>query len=865
MPESINSKLKEQYDHDDSGGSLDTNLGDFLDSEGASGTSNNSKWRDWASGTGTSLNTRLFHKHGGSGSFMTRWKNWIAFSSTHSFNFDGSNDYLELPITSALNITGAMTVSGWFKVSSQSTAQFIICKDDTSNRVFNVAVLESSSGNANKLIFNIYNGGSATSVLTAGTVTDNNWHHFAGVFVPSTSLTLYIDGTASTNTTSIPSSIDMSTDEGNTPIRIGNHEGNALYTNGLIDEVAIWDTALSASDVTSIYNNGKVIDLSKSASYGTDRTGNLKLWLRCGDKAEPESTTAIARQDFYTDFDGTDDYVDCGSDSSVDDIWTGGGTITGWINSHSIGENTGFYVVKRGSDSGWHISNKDESGDTCKLRFAVRWDNFGQWTTTSRDITYNEWIHIAVSYDNGSTSNNPTIYINGVSVAVTTVTAPSGTYESDASDTLYIGGEAGDFTTDGAISNIALHQTILDAQTISQMAKSRFTPMRDNRFSVVDFDGSNDLIDLPATYGSDNISISTWVNYVDDGATGNIFDTRDAVSDGYVLQVNSSNQVAFKVNGTTNTYTGATFANQWVHIVGTYNGTQIKIYINGELVNTSNLTSTVSTTTNAKIGRRNYNTAEPFQGSISSVAVYNVTKSAEEIYAIYQQGITYDESSLSGLQGYWRMGDDTSKAYPIIADSSSNSNDGTITNGASDDIVQQMSAGYDLGAFESSSEELGGEISPSLETANWTLSSSGDIHRISNGYWEYDDGNNRNITTSSEYIQKAGIYKLAFDLSEHLGATVSAKLRLRIGASDVGNPSGALPSDIWGTGDKTSDNLNSGSHTFYFEIPSDLSSTSTIRLDARNIGSAFKLNNLSLKACPTIRSIRHFSCHHRCK
>ena len=96
MPESINSKLKEQYDHDDSGGSLDTNLGDFLDSEGASGTSNNSKWRDWASGTGTSLNTRLFHKHGGSGSFMTRWKNWIAFSSTHSFNFDGSNDYLEI-------------------------------------------------------------------------------------------------------------------------------------------------------------------------------------------------------------------------------------------------------------------------------------------------------------------------------------------------------------------------------------------------------------------------------------------------------------------------------------------------------------------------------------------------------------------------------------------------------------------------------------------------------------------------------------------------------------------------------------------------------------------------------------------------
>ena len=56
------------------------------------------------------------------------------------------------------------------------------------------------------------------------------------------------------------------------------------------------------------------------------------------------------------------------------------------------------------------------------------------------------------------------------------------------------------------------------------------------------------------------------------------------------------------------------------------------------------------------------------------------------------------------------MGDDTSKAvYPTIADSSSNSNDGTITSGASVDIAQQMVAGYDMGAFEST-EEVNGEV-----------------------------------------------------------------------------------------------------------------------------------------------------------
>ena len=75
--------------------------------------------------------------------------------------------------------------------------------------------------------------------------------------------------------------------------------------DGCIDEFAIWNSALSSSDITSVYNNGKIVDLSKSASYGVDRTANLKLWLRCGDKVLPEEDTSIARSDFYTAFDGS--------------------------------------------------------------------------------------------------------------------------------------------------------------------------------------------------------------------------------------------------------------------------------------------------------------------------------------------------------------------------------------------------------------------------------------------------------------------------------------------------------------------------------------------------------------------------------
>ena len=47
-----------------------------------------------------------------------------------------------------------------------------------------------------------------------------------------------------------------------------------LPFNGLIDEVALWDSALSASDVTAIYNSGVPADLSSLSPVN---------WWRFGD------------------------------------------------------------------------------------------------------------------------------------------------------------------------------------------------------------------------------------------------------------------------------------------------------------------------------------------------------------------------------------------------------------------------------------------------------------------------------------------------------------------------------------------------------------------------------------------------------
>ena len=760
MPESINSKLKEQYDHDDSGGSLDTNLGDFLDSEGASGTSNNSKWRDWASGTGTSLNTRLFHKHGGSGSFMTRWKNWIAFSSTHSFNFDGSNDYLDLGNHSAFDVgTGDFSVSAWINVtlgSGENQKSILYSRDASSpNAGFDFQV--DDGADRLRAVFD-----EGATVLEArgvnNSLSSDTWHHVVmAVNRTSGTCKLYLDG-------SLNKSVDISSLTGSFSNSgstfIGAKSSTQQRFDGLIDELAMWHIELSASDVTSIYNNGKVIDLSKSASYGTDRTDNLKLWLRAGDKAEPESTTAIARQDFYTDFDGSNDYVAIGSaigDMSGKDV-----SVTVWFNSRNISDQKGIISQQDGTGTGRFLLYNESN----KLKSFLG----GAEHSVSTNLQANKWHHAC--YTMNSSTNEYKLYLDGQ-------LGDSGTDAIESADGDFFIGTSktlGSAVFDGAISNLALYNTTLDAQTISQMAKSRFTPMRDNRFSVVDFDGSNDHIVLSSSALYSTHTFSIWVNPTDNtSANVNTILLQKNDSNNFVQiwhtgtgNTFGKNHIMYRVkaNGVTsnNQYNTEEYADEWIHIVGVSSSSGTKLYINGveKVSNSTDVTNIQSGTVNEYFIGDDANT---LLGSISSVAVYNTAKSAEEVYAIYQQGITYDESSLSGLQGYWRMGDDTSKAYPTIADSSSNSNDGTITNGASDDIVQQMVAGYDLGSFESSSEELSAEKINNGDFSAWTAdnpdgwiisgeSGSNVITENANGARIVSDGTNVNMYQSVMTIGK---------------------------------------------------------------------------------------------------------------
>ncbi len=75
---------------------------------------------------------------------------------------------------------------------------------------------------------------------------------------------------------------------------------------------------------------------------------------------------------------------------------------------------------------------------------------------------------------------------------------------------------------------------------------------------------------------------------------------------------------------------------QWYHLVFTYDGTAVKVYVNGEEEGSQAITGTSGTSTGLYVGARNSNGGNRFNGHMDDVRVYDRGLTATEVLAIYQ-------------------------------------------------------------------------------------------------------------------------------------------------------------------------------------------------------------------------------------
>ncbi|MHA1876717.1 MAG: LamG-like jellyroll fold domain-containing protein [Promethearchaeota archaeon] len=168
-----------------------------------------------------------------------------------ALHFDGSSDYVKVDYDSEL-YSDEMTFSFWVKSDKSNYAVngVVIGMWDYSNnnRQWNILI---GSGD-DKYKISVSNDGSASETLDTNISVDTDWHHFAFV-VDNNAKTWdwYYDGEKQTTITATKSYTNQ-----NSFLVIGNLDGGSFGFDGLMDDVRLYNSKLSTTEIEEIYNSG---------------------------------------------------------------------------------------------------------------------------------------------------------------------------------------------------------------------------------------------------------------------------------------------------------------------------------------------------------------------------------------------------------------------------------------------------------------------------------------------------------------------------------------------------------------------------------------------------------------------------------
>ncbi len=204
--------------------------------------------------------------------------------------------------------------------------------------------------------------------------------------------------------------------------------------------------------------------------------------------------------------------------------------------------------------------------------------------------------------------------------------------------------------------------------------------------SVKAYDFTSNYIEIPASasLNSPTITIEAWIK-ADAWAT-NIWENTIVSKEGWATGEQGYN-LRCGANGNLNFIFGdgtwhdvasgpVMTAGRWYHVAGTYDGTTLRVYINGVEMNSLTYTSSISASTyNLNIGRMAYTPGGPryFDGMIDEVRVWNVALPQSSIKEYMCKKMSIAHPQYFNLIGHWNM-----DAAGSVLDQSPNANNGTV-------------------------------------------------------------------------------------------------------------------------------------------------------------------------------------------
>jgi concanavalin A-like lectin/glucanase superfamily protein len=166
---------------------------------------------------------------------------WVADGkSGRALSFDGVNDIVTVPDSNLLDLGPGMTLEAWVKPATVSDWRTVLLKERPGQLTYSLYAAGEGGRPMAEIATGLQRDARGTAALPVGT-----WTHLAATYDKST-LKLYINGTLVSSTAATGTLLNSTG-----ALKIG---GNAVwgeYFSGLIDDVRVYERALSAAEIAA--------------------------------------------------------------------------------------------------------------------------------------------------------------------------------------------------------------------------------------------------------------------------------------------------------------------------------------------------------------------------------------------------------------------------------------------------------------------------------------------------------------------------------------------------------------------------------------------------------------------------------------
>jgi len=396
------------------------------------------------------------------------------------FDFLNNTTNINTGLISKINPVD-ITYATWFNTSDLGTYKYLSGTTYGASGDRKVYwALQSAAGAAGQVRFFVTsNSGSGDqwSFSAASTYNDGKWHHAVGTWDNTNKVTkLYIDG-VDVGTSTNNSNTDTSLGYGDSVFRIGQPVGGTASTAKQSNS-QIFNTALSSTEVTTLYNYGSPIQTLASIP----QSSNLKAWYKLDASEVYNSTTTEWSIDnnqnpsaypSSLEFDSaSSDYISCGNDSSLN---TNALTVSCWVKCDPFTPAVGPAIISKDIQS----TNSPERSFGFLFVFGSflfqNWDSAGnenRVTISNATIPINtdgQWHHLVATIDGTTNANGIKVYIDNVVVGQATATA-TGIRTSTVPFVIGGSGSTGtDYNWNGQISNVSYWNTALTSAQVTEI------------------------------------------------------------------------------------------------------------------------------------------------------------------------------------------------------------------------------------------------------------------------------------------------------------------------------------------------------------------------------------------------------------